>query len=59
MTAAVAPWVGAALAGLLGSYAAMFWVMAGIAATAGLLGLASVPAPHTRQSDEKSGPEPA
>ena len=30
VTAAVAPWVGAALAGLLGSYAAMFWVMASL-----------------------------
>jgi MFS family permease len=58
VTAAVAPWAGAVLAGLLGSYAAMFWVMAGIAATAGLLGLASVPAPRTQQSDERSGPEP-
>ena len=44
LVAAMAPWIGAALAALLGSYSAMFWVMAGLAAVAAVLGLASVPA---------------
>ena len=45
MAAAIAPWVGALLADVLGGYGAMFWVMAGVAATAALLGWASVPSP--------------
>ncbi len=44
MTAALAPWIGAALAAALGGYPPMFWVMAGIAALAAVLALASVPA---------------
>ena len=43
LAAAMAPWIGAALAALLGSYSTMFWVMAGLAAVAAVLGLASVP----------------
>ena len=44
LTAALAPWIGAVLAAALGGYPPMFWVMAGIAALAAVLGLASVPA---------------
>ena len=47
LTAALAPWIGAALAAALGGYPPMFWVMAGIAAVAAVLGLASVPAPRS------------
>ena len=36
MTAALAPWIGAALAASLGGYAAMFWVMGAVALTAAL-----------------------
>ena len=43
LTAALAPWIGAALAATLGGYPAMFGVMAGIAAIAAALALASVP----------------
>ena len=43
VAAAVAPWVGAVLADVLGGYAAMFWAMAALAAAGTLLGLASVP----------------
>ena len=48
MAAALAPWIGAVLADVLGGYDAMFWAMAGIAAVAALLGLASVPRPDGR-----------
>ena len=50
LTAALAPWIGAALAAALGGYPPMFWVMAGVAALAAVLGLASVPARPTRPS---------
>lgn len=43
VAAAVAPWAGAALAHHLGGYGPMFWVMAGIAAAAAILGSVSVP----------------
>ena len=52
VAAAVAPWVGAVLADLLGGYGAMFWVMAGIAAAAALLGSVSVPRPGGSQRAE-------
>jgi MFS family permease len=48
VAAAVAPWVGAVLAKLLGGYTAMFWAMAALAASAALLGWASVPRPPNR-----------
>ena len=44
LAAAMAPWIGAVLASVLGSYSTMFWVMAGMAAVAAALGLATVPA---------------
>ncbi|MGQ0573980.1 MAG: MFS transporter [Pseudonocardia sp.] len=37
VAAAVAPWMGSALAGLLGSYSAVFWLLAAVAALAALL----------------------
>lgn len=43
MTAALAPWIGAALAAALGGYAAMFVVMAAVAAVAAVVGAWSVP----------------
>lgn len=50
MTGALAPWIGAALAAVLGGYPPMFWVMSGVAAVAAALGLASVPAsPNSAQ----------
>jgi len=39
MTAALAPWIGAALAASLGGYAAMFWVMGAVALTAAIAGV--------------------
>ena len=48
VAAAVAPWVGAALADTLGGYASMFWAMAGDRGAAAVLGLASVPARPVR-----------
>ena len=44
LAAAMAPWIGAVLASVLGSYSTMFWVMAGMAAVAAALGLATVQA---------------
>ena len=43
ITIALAPWAGAALAATLGGYPAMFLVLAGLAAAAAALGLASTP----------------
>ena len=43
MTAALAPWIGAALAASLGGYAAMFWVMGAVALTAAITSVWSVP----------------
>ncbi|HEU5485561.1 MAG TPA: MFS transporter [Microlunatus sp.] len=43
MAAALAPWIGAALAAGLGGYAAMFWVMGAVALTAALASIWSVP----------------
>ena len=51
LTAAMAPWIGAVLAAVLGGYPAMFWVMAGLAAVAAVLGLASVPAGRVGSAD--------
>ena len=51
VAAAVAPWVGAVLADLLGGYAAMFWTMAALAAAAALLGWVSVPRPMAAVSE--------
>jgi MFS family permease len=45
LTAALAPWIGAALAAGLGGYTAMFWVMGAVAVAAAVVGLWSVPAP--------------
>lgn len=50
LTAAVAPWIGAALADALGGYPAMFMVMAGLALAATGLSLASVPAQRYREA---------
>ena len=58
LTAAVAPWIGAALAAALGGYPRMFWVMAGIAAVAAVLGLASVPAPRSSGRTVVGGLQP-
>jgi MFS family permease len=44
---AVAPWAGAALAGLLGGYPAVFAILAGCAALAAVLAAGSVPRPPT------------
>jgi MFS family permease len=44
---AVAPWAGAALAGLLGGYPAVFVVLAGCAALAAVLAAGSAPRPPT------------
>ena len=43
LTAALAPWIGAALAAALGGYAAMFWVMGGLALVAAAASVWSVP----------------
>jgi len=43
MTAALAPWIGAALAAGPGGYAAMFWVMGAVALAAALASIWSVP----------------
>ena len=51
LAAALAPWIGAVLAALLGSYSTMFWVMAGLAAVAAVLGLASIPAGRVSPAD--------
>ena len=63
LTAALAPWIGAVLAVVLGGYAAMFWVMAGVAAAAAILGLGSVPDPPLTDVEvaaaARSGPRPA
>jgi MFS family permease len=55
LTSALAPWIGAALAAALGGYPAMFWVMAGIAAIAAVLGLASVPVHQGSGRDAVAG----
>lgn len=51
LTAALAPWIGAALAAALGGYAAMFWVMGAVALTAAAVGLWSVPSPGSPESE--------
>lgn len=51
MTAALAPWIGAALAAGLRGYAAMFWVMGAVALTAALAGVWSVPREKARQPE--------
>jgi MFS family permease len=43
LTAAIAPWIGAALAGALGGYAPMFLLMGGVGLVAAAAGLASLP----------------
>ena len=52
VTAALSPWLGATIAAALHGYAAMVWVMSGLAAAAALIGLASVP----RQVDGQRHP---
>ena len=47
LTTAVAPFVGAALAALLGGYTPMLWTMVALALAAAVLGLATVPRPRT------------
>jgi MFS family permease len=59
LTAALAPWIGAALAAGLGGYAAMFVVMAGLAAAGAVIGSVSVPdrgrTRSARRVDERFG----
>ena len=43
ITGALSPWLGAMMAVALHGYAAMVWVMSGVAAAAAVIGLASVP----------------
>jgi MFS family permease len=43
LATALAPWAGAALAGVLGGYPAVFWLLAAIGAVAALLAFGSVP----------------
>ncbi len=50
LTAALAPWIGAALAGALGGYPVMFLIMAGLAAVATGLSLGSVPGNRYRKA---------
>jgi MFS family permease len=45
LTTALGPWIGAALASLLGGYAAMFLVLGAVGVLAALISLASVPPP--------------
>jgi len=52
LATAVAPWVGAALAGALGGYPALFVVLAGVAALAAVAAAGSVP----RAADLSAGP---
>ncbi|MFC4852660.1 MFS transporter [Actinophytocola glycyrrhizae] len=50
VTMALAPFTGAALAGLLGSYATTFLVLGGIAAVATALSFRTIPKPQQRQN---------
>ncbi len=43
VTGALSPWVGAVVAAALHGYAAMVWVMSGLAVAAVVTGLASLP----------------
>ncbi len=57
VAAAVAPWAGAALAGPLGGYPAVFLVLAAVAAVAAVLAAGSVPAaPVTGDRTQGHGP---
>lgn len=51
IAAAVAPWAGAALAGVLGSYPAVFGVLAGVAGLAAVLALAATPAGRPERAE--------
>lgn len=52
LATALGPWIGAALAGLLHGYAAMFLMLGGFGALAALIGLASVPTAIPGESSE-------
>jgi MFS family permease len=49
LTAAIAPWIGAALASALNGYGPMFLLMGGVALVAAVAGLASIPTTKTRE----------
>ena len=53
LVTALAPWAGAALAGVLGGYPAVFWLLAGIGAVAAVLALGSVPTPGGPRSTRR------
>jgi MFS family permease len=57
VTAALFPWVGASIAAGLDGYRDMFWLMAGLAMAAAVIGLGSVPsgtAQHRSARDESA-----
>ncbi len=58
VAAASAPFVGAALARMLGSYAHAFLVLAGVAALSAVLALGASPRPRFRRTDASSGGAP-
>jgi MFS family permease len=58
IAAAVAPWAGTALAGVLGSYPAVFGLLAAVAGVAALLALPATPAPRPEPERPRSAGRP-